>query len=65
MDKGSVFPMVGLDGTFDWVHQSGEFRVPKNFPGEYRPEVDVRLFFATGTVHFDGLIVEEIAAPAL
>ena len=59
-DKGKVFPKVGLDGTFDWVHQSGEFRVPKKLPFDFRPEVDVRIFRATGTAHFDGLVVEEI-----
>ena len=59
-DKGTVYPVVGLDGTFDWVHQSGEFRIPRNMPFDFKPEVDVRLFLATGTVHFDGLVVEPI-----
>ena len=60
LDKGSVYPKVGLDGTFDWVHQSGEFRIPRSLPHEFKPEVDVRLFHATGTAHFSDLIVEEI-----
>jgi len=60
LDKGSVYPKVGLDGTFDWVHQSGEFRILNKLPHEFKPEVDVRLFYATGTAHFADLIVEEI-----
>ena len=60
VDKGSVYPVVGLEGTFDWVHQSGEFRIQRKRTFEFKPEVDVRLIHATGTVHFDGLVVEEI-----
>ncbi len=59
-DKGTVYPATGFDGTFDWVHQSGEFRIPKHMTEDFKPEVDVRLIHATGTAHFDGLVVEEI-----
>ena len=59
-DKAKVVPNVGLEGTFDWVHQSMEGYVPKNLPCEFKPEIDLRVFSATGTAHFDGLIVEEL-----
>ena len=59
-DRAKVVPNVGLDGTFDWVHQSAEFTVPKWLPCEFKPEIDLRLFFATGTVKFAGLAVEEL-----
>ena len=62
-DKGSVHPVPGLDGTFGWIHQSGEFRIPKRVPDGFKPEVDVRLINATGTVQFDGLVVEQIKGP--
>lgn len=45
------------------MHHSAEFRVPKAQPAGYRPEVDLRLIHATGTVRFDGLVVKEIAKP--
>lgn len=59
-DKGKAYPASGFSGTFDWIHCAAEFRVPKRVPEGYRPEVDVRLIHATGTAHFDGLVVEEI-----
>ena len=62
-DKGKVYPMVGFEGTFDWVHHSAEFRVLKKQPAGYKPEIDLRLIHATGTVHFDGLVVEQIKPP--
>ena len=34
--------------------------MPVKLPCEFKPEVDLRMFFATGTAHFDGLLVEEI-----
>lgn len=60
-DRAVVVPNVGLDGTFNWVHQSAEFSVPKWLPCDFRPEVDLRVFFATGTAFFDGLVVEEVS----
>ena len=62
-DRGKVYPVVGFEGTFDWMHHSAEFRVPKAQPAGCRPEVDLRLIHATGTVRFDGLVVEEISKP--
>ena len=59
-DRAKVVPNVGLEGTFDWVHQSAEFTVPKWLPCEFKPEIDLRLFFATGTVKFAELAVEEL-----
>ena len=59
-DMAKVVPNVGVDGTFNWVHQSAEVAVPAKLPCEFKPEVDLRMFFATGTAHFDGLLVEEI-----
>ena len=59
-DRAKVVPNVGLEGTFDWVHQSAEFTVPKWLPCEFKPEIDLRLFFATGTVKFAALAVEEL-----
>ena len=60
IDKGKTYPATGFDGSFDWVHHSSEFRIPKRVPEDFKPEVDVRIIHATGTAHFDGLIVEEI-----
>ena len=59
-DRARLVPKAGLTGTFDWIHQTAVGCVPKNLPCEFKPEIDLRMFFATGTVHFDGLIVEEI-----
>ena len=59
-DRAKVVPGVGLEGTFDWIHQTAEVYVPKKLPCDFKPEIDLRLFFATGTAHFDGLIVEEL-----
>ncbi len=59
-DRAKVVPNVGLEGTFDWLHQSAEIVVPKYLPCEFKPEIDLRVFFATGTAHFDGLLVEEV-----
>ena len=59
VDKGLVTPRIGFDGTFDWLHNAFEFRVP-GFKKDFKPELDLRLFQATGTATFDGLIVEEI-----
>ena len=51
---------IGASGTFDWVHLEREFYIPKTGVAHFKPEVDLRVFYATGTVHFDGLLVEEI-----
>ena len=51
---------VGLEGTFDWIHQTMEVYVPKSLSCEFKPEIDLRVFFATGTAHFDELVVEEV-----
>ena len=59
-DRGTVIPPVGYSGTFDWIHCSGVFQAPFKPGSEYRPEVDLRLHTATGTVSFDGLVVEEL-----
>ena len=59
-DEGKSAPRIGFDGTFDWIHHSFEFYVPKQRKTEFRPEIDVRVFQATGTAHFDGLILEEV-----
>ena len=59
-DAGRCFPRVGVTGSFDWVHFAGEFYIPKNGVKDFKPELDLRLFFATGTAHFDGLLVEEV-----
>lgn len=58
-DKGKATPRIGFDGTFDWLHNAFEFRVPE-LKKDFKPELDLRLFQATGTATFDGLIVEEI-----
>ena len=42
------------------MHFEKEYYVPKSGIVNFKPEVDLRLFFATGTVHFDGLLVEEL-----
>lgn len=59
-DRAKVVPNAGLEGTFDWIHQSAEVYVPKKLPCDFKPEIDLRVFLATGTVRFDGLIVEEV-----
>ena len=59
-DVAKVVPNVGLDGTFDWVCQTAEVAVPAKLRCDFRPEVDLRMFFATGTAYFDGLLVEEL-----
>jgi hypothetical protein len=59
-DRAKVVPGVGIEGTFDWIHQTAEVYVPKKLPCDFKPEIDLRMFFATGTAHFDGLIVEEL-----
>ena len=59
-NAGKSFPGAGATGTFDWVHFVTEYHVPKSGIVNFKPEVDLRLFFATGTVHFDGLLVEEL-----
>ena len=54
---------VFLDAVFadfDWLHQTAEVYVPKSLSCDFRPEIDLRVFFATGTAHFDGLVVEEL-----
>ena len=51
---------VGLEGTFDWIHQTMEVYVPKSLSCEFKPETDLRVFFATGTAYFDELVVEEV-----
>ena len=60
VDKAKVVPSVGLEGTFDWLHQTAEVYVPKSLPCDFRPEIDLRIFFATGTAYFDELVVEEV-----
>ena len=40
--------------------QTAEVYVPKSLSCDFRPEIDLRVFFATGTAHFDGLVVEEL-----
>ena len=60
VDKAKVVPSVGLEGTFDWLHQTAEVYVPKSLSCDFRPEIDLRVFFATGTAHFDGMVVEEL-----
>ena len=64
-DEGKSWPKEGLDGTFDWVHQTCGFRVPENPAGGFAPSLDVRLLNATGTAHFAGLVVERLRGPAL
>ena len=60
-DAGKSFPGAGATGTFDWAHfEKNDYYVPKSGIENFKPEVDLRLFFATGTVHFDGLLVEEL-----
>ena len=59
-DAGRSFPRAGATGTFDWVHFENEFYIPKTGVDNFKPEFDLRLFFATGTAHFDGLLVEEL-----
>ena len=59
-DRAKVVPRVGLEGTFDWIHQTAEVYVPKKLSCDFKPEIDLRMFFATGTAHFDGLVVEEL-----
>lgn len=59
-DRARVVPKAGLTGTFDWIHQTETVYIPKKLPCEFKPEIDLRMFFATGTAHFDGLILEEI-----
>ena len=51
---------AGATGTFDWAHFEKEHYVPKSGIVNFKPEVDLRLYFATGTVHFGGLLVEEL-----
>jgi len=34
--------------------------IPKGASEGFKPEVDLRLIHATGTVWFDGLVIEEI-----
>ena len=58
-DLGWSFPKPGLTGTFGWSHFSTEVTIPEKIKN-FRPEVDLRMFRATGTAHFDGLLVEEI-----
>ena len=36
------------------------FCVPKSLPCDFKPEIDLRLLFATGTAYFDELVVEEV-----
>ena len=58
MNLGHSFPSSGATGTFDWVHFCREYQVPNT--DKFKPSVDLRVFFATGTAHFDGLLVEEV-----
>ena len=60
-DSGRAVPDVGFEGTFDWMHHSETFVWPEKGFDAMKPEVDLRLFFATGTAHFDGLVVEEVS----
>ena len=59
-DAGKSFPVAGAAGTFDWAHFEHVYYVPKTGIENFKPEVDLRLYFATGTAHFDGLLVEEV-----
>ena len=59
-DRAKVVPSAGLAGTFDWIHQTAEVWVPKKLSCDFKPEVDLRVFFASGTAHFDGLVVEAL-----
>ena len=59
-DSGRAVPDVGFEGTFGWMHHSETFVWPKKGFEAMRPEIDLRLFFATGTAMFDGLVVEEV-----
>ena len=59
-DRAKLLPNVGLEGTFDWIHQTMEVYVPKSLSCEFKPEIDLRVFFATGTAYFDELVVEEV-----
>ena len=43
-DKAKVVPNLGLEGTFDWLHQTAEVYVPKSLSCEFKPEVDLRVF---------------------
>ena len=40
--------------------QTAEVYVPKSLSCEFKPEIDLRVFFATGTAYFDELVVEEV-----
>lgn len=60
IDEGRSYPRSGATGTFDWMHFEGEYTVPEKRLKEFKPEVHVRMFRATGTAHFDGLLVEEV-----
>lgn len=58
--KGECLPKIGFTGTFDRVHCSGVFKTARRPTGDVKPSIDLRLFFATGTVEFDGLVLEEV-----
>ena len=60
IDKGRGYPRSKASGTFDWMHFEGEYTVPEEGLKKFKPEVHVRMFRATGTAHFDGLLVEEV-----
>ena len=61
-DRAMVLPDVGLEGTFDWLHQSAEFAMPKESDGTRKTKIDLRVFFAIGTACFDGLVIEPCEA---
>ena len=58
--KGQCVPRLGFAGTFDWVHVAETFKTSPKPTGVVKPSVDLRLFFASGTVQFDGLLLEEV-----
>ena len=51
----------GLDGTTDWLHYSGVFKMPENPTDEYRDGLlCLRLMDASGEIWLDDMLVTEV-----
>ena len=48
------------EGTFGWVHLSADFTVPADAGERFRPELDIRIFRATGMFEFRDLVLEDL-----
>ena len=61
-EEGKVLGITGyhMVGTFKKTLQAYEFDVPNPLPENFKPEIALRLFRASGKAVFEDLVVEEI-----